>query len=446
MFTGIYMEHSHYNLIYALKNGELVNISNVESGLECKCVCPACGEKLVAKKGLKMMHHFAHYFGRECKYGYETSLHLAAKEILSQASKMMIPAVYVNFDTPKEAELLSKQREIYIDKVELEKRFGEIVPDVVVFSGGKKIFVEIYVTHKVDDIKLAKIVEADVSTIEIDLSSIDVISSNSLQDILLQGIQYKKWVYNSRAELYHRRFLEVAEKLKISKSNKTNRTTLYVNDCPIGFREWKGKTYARYYDDCIHCRYHVGQDEDAILCTGKARISSIKDFKQSFECRKKEHDDINDTLKEHKFVAKYGCTQKRNITEIQIFETDAHKINDIFHVDERESITSKLNRATYIGNWFSLSAFEPLIEEAYRDEMRISKEKKKQQNEKISNLGYEEIKEKFSQNDVPIYDSNGQRWIKCEICGIIEQERYFASYGGKDPTTGICSKCSHNQR
>lgn len=43
------------NLIYALKVAEIVNIAGVESGKKCNCVCPACGEQLIAKKGKKQM-------------------------------------------------------------------------------------------------------------------------------------------------------------------------------------------------------------------------------------------------------------------------------------------------------------------------------------------------------------------------------------------------------
>ena len=39
------------NLLYALRDNSIVSISDVESGLKCGCVCPACGERLVAKKG-----------------------------------------------------------------------------------------------------------------------------------------------------------------------------------------------------------------------------------------------------------------------------------------------------------------------------------------------------------------------------------------------------------
>ena len=77
----------HTNLIYALKDDEIIGIQEVESGLKCGCCCPACGEVLVAKKGEKMMHHFSHYAVNNCEYGYESSIHLAAKDILSKAKK-----------------------------------------------------------------------------------------------------------------------------------------------------------------------------------------------------------------------------------------------------------------------------------------------------------------------------------------------------------------------
>ena len=43
-------------MTYALKDGVITHISKVESGLACGCVCPACGEKLIAKKGNIVKH------------------------------------------------------------------------------------------------------------------------------------------------------------------------------------------------------------------------------------------------------------------------------------------------------------------------------------------------------------------------------------------------------
>ena len=113
------MAHKQFNLTVALKDDVITNINDVESGLKCGCVCPACREPLVAKKGKKMMHHFAHHAGHSCEYGYESSLHLAAKEILSRAKRMTLPAVYVSFpDSYKKDEPVCSAKEIELDKVE----------------------------------------------------------------------------------------------------------------------------------------------------------------------------------------------------------------------------------------------------------------------------------------------------------------------------------------
>lgn len=154
-------------------------------------LCPSCGEPLVAKKGAKRMHHFAHYSDHSCEYGYETSLHIAAKEILSKANRIMLPAVYIQFpNSPKASELYCESKEIEVERVELEQRFRDVIPDVVIYAGGKQLFLEVYVTHAIDDVKLEKLKKSDISTIEIDLSKIEhSISLEELQRILLDDIQ-----------------------------------------------------------------------------------------------------------------------------------------------------------------------------------------------------------------------------------------------------------------
>ena len=49
------MAKKQLNLTYALKNNLLVHISDVERGKNCQCVCPACNEPLIAKKGEKVV-------------------------------------------------------------------------------------------------------------------------------------------------------------------------------------------------------------------------------------------------------------------------------------------------------------------------------------------------------------------------------------------------------
>lgn len=271
------MVHKQFNLTVALKDGVITNISDVESGLKCGCVCPACGEPLVAKKGKKQMHHFAHHSGHNCEHGYESSLHLAAKEILSQSKRLTLPAVYLSFpDLYKKDELLCPAKEIQIDRVELEQRFEDIVPDVVVYADEKQFFIEIYVTHCIDDEKLAKLKKANISTIEIDLSKKkNVTSVKELEVILLGESKEKTWKYNSTSNRYLQNFYKTADRrVIITQGNRE-----YVSNCPIHTRSWQGEPFADYFHDCLSCKYYVATTRNnEILCSARQRITAVDDF------------------------------------------------------------------------------------------------------------------------------------------------------------------------
>ena len=48
----------------------------------------------------------------------------------------------------------------------------------------------------------------------------------------------------------------------------------------------------------------------------------------------------------------------------------------------------------------------------------------------------------MSQQDKPVRDEQGIRWIRCEICGEVKEEAEFASYGGLGHVNlGECKRC-----
>lgn len=130
---------------------------------------------------------------------------------------MVIQPVYVHFPKSYKGKLLlSGAKEITIDRVELEQRFNNIVPDVVVYTGVKRLFIEVFVTHCVDEEKLDKLRATDISTIEIDLSKIDhSITTEELTAILTEDSELKYWKYNSHENKYLRKFYCVADKRNI---------------------------------------------------------------------------------------------------------------------------------------------------------------------------------------------------------------------------------------
>ena len=267
----------HSKLIYALKDGNIVSIADVPSGKKCGCVCPACGGELIAHKGQKRMHHFKHRSSEDCEYGYESSLHLAAKDILSRSKKMVIPPIYVEFpQSGKSKELLYLKKEIPVDRVELEKRFDDIIPDIVVYSGDKYFFIEIYVTHPIDDEKLKKLKEKNISTIEIDLSKIKRdISVEELSDILLKSSDRKSWKYNAVSDKWYRHFeKDASDELPLKRHGGE---TYYVDRCPLQDLNWTN--YANVRDDCMRCVYCISYSRGKnLLCSGRKRISTIADF------------------------------------------------------------------------------------------------------------------------------------------------------------------------
>ena len=193
-------------LQYALKDNILVSINQVEKGLACNCICPACKAKLVAKKGDKREHHFAHYNGSSCATGYQTSLHLLAKELISKEKMIKIPPVYYEMfceDKNKPKGYYFKKEKKYATllkgvKVSLEEKENGIIPDIIVDYKGHKLYIEIYVSHKVDDNKKAIVQKNNISMIEIDLSNENrLISKEELSKYLFKYTTKSKWINNA---------------------------------------------------------------------------------------------------------------------------------------------------------------------------------------------------------------------------------------------------------
>lgn len=298
------------NMIYALKQSVPVHISDVESGLKCGCTCPACGESLIARKGTKVTHHFAHKSTVECEYGYQTSLHLAAKEIIAANKQIRVPSLYLTFPGTYRRILLEEEQVINVSEVILEKKISDIIPDILLVTDIGRIIVEIFVTHEIDDEKKKKIKRLDIPTIEINLSKMDRdITKESLCEELLYNSENKEWIYNGKREETYKRFVQVPEYKDVIARN----FAFHVDYCPIKVRVWKGKPYANVIDDCDGCKFLIGSkrfgnNREKILCSGKARIGSLEDFDIPLETRIKEFD-LKKEEEKYDMISKGRCPQ-----------------------------------------------------------------------------------------------------------------------------------------
>lgn len=271
-----------HKLPFGMQDGRLLHISEVDRGLACNCICPSCSHPLVARKGDHTVHHFAHHKGKECEHGFETALHIATKEILERNKKIIVPRVEVDFFYYNRSWLISGEREIIFDDVELERKYHDVIPDVIGYINGKPLMIEVTVTHKTGEEKIQKVRERGISILEIDLSKFNrIFSIEELEKEVILNTENKKWLLNIKEERIRAMALYLSEHL-ISDDGWIS--------CPIKY----GKDTRVHESDCEECRYFLGfrsfyneylegdhphmEEIEYIVCLSKSGIRNIKDF------------------------------------------------------------------------------------------------------------------------------------------------------------------------
>lgn len=250
-------------LPYGIKDGKLIHISEVESGLACGCICPSCHAQLVAKKGSEVVRHFSHHSTYPCEHALETALHLAAKDVLKFTNHIILPAVIVDFSSGFREIELAKSKTYQIDSVRVEKKIGNIIPDLILDLSGHQLLVEIFVTHSVDSEKLRRINELGISAIEIDLSSAPRnLPMKALSELIIDGLDNKKWLKNERVNAVYQELMRKTARIKIDKLTD-KRLNMHdvsyirgVNRCPELMRRSKnGRIRGVEADVCLSCKY-----------------------------------------------------------------------------------------------------------------------------------------------------------------------------------------------
>ena len=258
-------------MLYGLRDSVVIHISKVEKGLACGCTCPGCGADLIARKGKVKQHHFAHASGADCDKGLETGIHLAAKDILAKREEIVLPAAEVKFSGGKRAIEVAPEGLYTVSNVRLESGIGGLIPDVLVDIDGQTLAIEIFVTHRVDEEKVEKLRQLDLSTIEIDLSAVARdLDPPLLESIVVDECDRKHWLFHSEVAQQEKVVRAKAKKLEIVSRGPV----LHVDFCPIPAREYKGKPYANVIDDCVACPHCLDIEGSVVLCDAHLGLSS----------------------------------------------------------------------------------------------------------------------------------------------------------------------------
>lgn len=175
---------------------EFVHIEQVVSGLSCNCLCPKCKTRLVARKGRKTAHHFAHHSIYECEGAWETALHLYAKKILQEQKTIKIPEIVIKREF--RAIVLVEKSWIYnFEQISIEQFLGNFQPDAII-THPHEILIEFAVTHFCEPEKYKKIKKKNISAIEIDLSKTpNEIGREELKNYILLDAP-RVWLHSRR--------------------------------------------------------------------------------------------------------------------------------------------------------------------------------------------------------------------------------------------------------
>lgn len=246
-----------------ISDGKLVHVSKAIRGIDCECVCPHCGTKLIAKKGQINCWHFAHEIETSCNFNNESALHLYAKELFQTKKELTIPQIRyfdgledinINYcdiyktniaDCYDISKCIVNSKTINIDDIELEKSISYknsfICPDILVTSGKAKLAIEILVSHEVNEEKRDKYRDLGLSVIEINLAEFNLnCDIDPIENVLLKNSEKKYWIYNNFAnKAINKNYKKVIYRGKNFSRN------FYI--CP------KTKKYHKKL--CSHCQY-----------------------------------------------------------------------------------------------------------------------------------------------------------------------------------------------
>jgi len=196
----------HVGIPFGFKAGRILAPADVESGLACDCRCLQCNGLLIAKKGTKRVWHFAHHNVIATQSCIETAIHAAAKQVLLDANWINLPEKRITVSgrtksgaTHTKSKLLLEPRTVRFEYCRDEVWETNIRPDVIGYRGNRRLLVEMFFTHRVDEAKRHKLEELNLPSIEIDLSNLKHDADfEAVSQRVLHDVTEKEWLFYPR--------------------------------------------------------------------------------------------------------------------------------------------------------------------------------------------------------------------------------------------------------
>lgn len=235
------MNSTNIKLPFALNaNNVLVHVADIESGKKCFYICPSCRLQLIPVKGKKRVHHFRHTTEYECENGLESAIHLAAKQAILKRKQITLPERVVEVSAHDSRGGFHKERRNIVhngevrvfDSVEEEKPVHDMKVDILGIQKNDPLIIEVFYRHKVDEIKRDKIIKANFSAIEIDLSELKPEDVKNWETFwgAINDIKRIQWLHNTKAQDEERELkLQLTHKLQSINANYDHNRNIQRN-------------------------------------------------------------------------------------------------------------------------------------------------------------------------------------------------------------------------
>lgn len=159
-------------------SGRILDIQEVQSGLNCNCVCPNCGDDLVAVQGQQRAWYFRHHEQKDCESGYQKGLLALAIQVLKNNSYLYLP---------KYGRISYQGVQAYQQPSDLP-----LESDVVLYTEHYPIYLQFKLSEGQETGGYPGFENADENIVEIDLSDYVYESKSHFENHLLGDIDIKR--------------------------------------------------------------------------------------------------------------------------------------------------------------------------------------------------------------------------------------------------------------
>lgn len=144
----------------------------------------------------------------------ESVLHHEVKRILESEGRLVVPEVYVELELPGvdgqtlHGRWAEEEEELRLSSVQLEARYGRLVPDITCEAFDAKdnvrylpLLIEVTVTNHIAEERIGRIRTAGEATLEIDLSKAGGrVNREELRRLVVDEVATKRWLFHPELE------------------------------------------------------------------------------------------------------------------------------------------------------------------------------------------------------------------------------------------------------